>query len=71
MVVKRVMVIDDDPELLELVAYILSQEGYEVVTACNGLEALDRLREVTPDFIFVDLRMPYLGGFEFCLEIRE
>jgi|RhiMetdeSRZDD1v2_1073273.scaffolds.fasta_scaffold62328_4 CheY-like chemotaxis protein len=66
-----VLVVDDEADLLEIVSDRLRGEGYRVETARDGVEALDRVREVRPDCIILDLKMPRLGGFEALAELRR
>lgn len=61
-----VLVIDDDPAILRTVADILSDEGYNVVTAANGAEGLELLDRVAPGLILLDMRMPVMDGWEFA-----
>lgn len=58
----RILVVDDDPSILALVAEILLDEGYDVATAGNGAEALERVAEVVPAVIVTDLMMPVMDG---------
>jgi len=66
-----VLVVDDDLEVRQLFRRILEPEGYTVVEAENGREALDRLRDVSPSVILLDLMMPVMDGFEFVAEFRR
>ncbi len=66
-----VLVVDDEADLLEIVGDRLEVAGYRVVTARDGLEALDRVRVVRPDCIILDLKMPRLSGFDALPEIRR
>lgn len=61
----RVLVIDDDPDILATVEQILNSEGYEVISAQNGKEALSVLESHRPDVILLDLMMPVMDGWEF------
>lgn len=67
---KRVLVVDDDSDILSLVRLVLSEEGYEVDTALNGGDALALLHETEPDLIYVDLAMPAMNGWEFLRAMR-
>jgi two-component system alkaline phosphatase synthesis response regulator PhoP len=58
----RVLVVDDDPDTRMLMAHLLSSEGYQVTTASNGHDALNRLSAVTPSVILLDLEMPVIDG---------
>jgi CheY-like chemotaxis protein len=63
-----VLVVDDEPELRRLTESILVWRGYQVVVAAHGQEAMQRLREYCPDLIVLDLNMPVMDGWQFCLE---
>ena len=67
---KRILVVDNDRLMLEFMTELLSREGHEVRTAEDGLSALDILQGYAPDFIFVDLVMPNIGGKTLCRMIR-
>jgi CheY-like chemotaxis protein len=62
---RRVLVVDDDRDLRDLLAAVLSSAGYEVLTAENGAAALSVLRTVLPDLIVLDLMMPVMNGWQF------
>ena len=62
---RRILVVDDDRDLRELLAAVLSSAGYEVLTAENGAAALSVLRNVLPDLIVLDLMMPVMNGWQF------
>ncbi len=68
---KKIMVVDDEESLLELVTAVLEQENYEVITASNGEECLKKLKEVKPDLILLDMMMPGMSGRETCERIRR
>jgi DNA-binding response OmpR family regulator len=65
------VVIDDEPYALRAMSYLLSREGYEVVTAANGEEGLQRVRDLRPPLVFLDIMMPQLDGYEVCQRIRN
>lgn len=67
----RVLVVDDEPAVLEISALVLKQRGYEVRTAEDGFQALVELRRSTPDVIISDLRMSKMSGFELLSVIRR
>jgi DNA-binding response OmpR family regulator len=62
----RVLVVDDDPDILDALSEILEVEGYEVQRARNGREALERLEQMLPDVVLLDLMMPVMDGWEFA-----
>ena len=69
-----VLVVDDDPAIREALADLLGEEGYRVVTAMNGVEALDKLREPSqarPCVILLDLMMPVMDGWQFRREQKQ
>jgi CheY-like chemotaxis protein len=67
----RILLVDDDPDILESTQYLVEAEGYEVDTARNGREALDRLAQRRPDVILLDLMMPVMDGWQFVDELRK
>jgi DNA-binding response OmpR family regulator len=68
---KRVLVIDDDAHIREVLAVALADEGYKVLTASDGRVALDMVASRRPDVILLDVRMPGSDGAEFCRRYRE
>ena len=68
---RLVLVVDDEADLLEIVTDRLEGAGYQVLTARDGLEALECVRAVQPACVILDLKMPRLGGFEALPEIRR
>lgn len=66
-----VLVVDDDPTILSTVQDILEMEGYPVVAAADGAEALRRAGEVRPSLVLLDMRMPGITGWEVARELRE
>ncbi len=69
---KKILVIDDDPDILELINYNLTKEGYQVVTAPSGLNAVWGLEEDRPpDVVLLDLMMPTLDGYELCRYLKS
>ena len=67
---RRVLVVDDEPRLLHIVAMYLGIEGYDVVTAPNGEDALAEVGRQRPDLIILDIMMPGMDGIEVCRRIR-
>jgi CheY-like chemotaxis protein len=69
---ERILVIDDDPDLVEAMRLILESEGYEVHSASGGEEGLERVKEVDPDLILLDAMMDYATeGFQVALRLRD
>jgi DNA-binding response OmpR family regulator len=68
---KRVLVVDDDPDIRELLFTALEDEGFEVVPAGNGQEALTIIETFRPDVIVLDLMMPVMDGWQFAAELRK
>ena len=66
----KILVVDDEPDILEFVGYNLRQEGYAVLTANNGLTAIDIAKEKTPDLVIIDVMMPDMDGIETCERMR-
>jgi DNA-binding response OmpR family regulator len=67
----KILIVDDDPDILEAISIILEANGYEVVTARDGLDGLDKLKEEKPDLMILDLLMPKMDGFEVCKELKD
>jgi len=67
----RVLVVDDEPDAVELLTEFLTAKGYEVIAASNGEEALRRLQEDRPHLILLDVRMPRMDGLEVLRRVRE
>ena len=66
-----VLVVDDDPDILEALSEILEAEGFSILRARNGREALERLRPDPPQLILLDLMMPVMDGWEFAQRLRQ
>lgn len=67
----KILLVDDEPDILEFLSYNLIKEGYEVTTAENGLESIQKAKVVKPDLILMDVMMPEMDGIEACEEIRK
>lgn len=67
----KILVVDDEPDILEILSYNLKKEGYEVHTASNGEEAVARAEEVMPTLIILDIMMPQMDGVEVCRTLRS
>lgn len=68
---KKILIIEDDPATQRLVDYSLKQEGYQIITASNGLEGIRKAIGETPDLIILDVMLPGLDGFEICYRLKS
>ncbi|HNU58329.1 MAG TPA: response regulator transcription factor [Aquaticitalea sp.] len=67
----KILLVDDEPDILEIVSYNLSLEGYRVITAENGIEAIKKAKKEHPQLIILDVMMPEMDGIETCEQIRR
>lgn len=67
---QKILVVDDEQDILELISYNLTREGYQVYTAPNGKQAINKAKEVNPDLIILDVMMPVMDGIEACRVMR-
>ena len=67
----KILLVDDEPDILEIVGYNLNNEGYQIFTASNGVEAIKKSKEIQPHLILLDVMMPEMDGIEACEKIRE
>ena len=67
----KILIVDDDPDIIEILTYNLSNEGYNVKSAVNGIEALKKAKKFIPDIILLDVMMPEMDGIEACSKLRE
>ena len=70
MIMPKIMAVDDEESILELIRAVLEAENYEVITAGSGDECLEKLKTVKPDLILLDMMMPGMSGREVCEKIR-
>ncbi|HEY8477031.1 MAG TPA: response regulator transcription factor [Chloroflexota bacterium] len=68
---RRILIVDDEPHLVQAMRMYLEVEGYTVFSAANGYEALEKVREKLPDLVVLDVMMPEMDGFETLQEIRQ
>ncbi len=68
---KKILVVDDEKPILDIIKFNLTKEGYDVYTAEDGQEALDKVEEVLPDLIILDLMLPKVDGLEVAREVRK
>ena len=67
----KILIADDEPDIIEFICYNLNKEGFEVTTATNGLDAIKKAKEIQPHLILLDIMMPGMDGIEVCKELRE
>jgi OmpR family response regulator RpaB len=68
---KKILVVDDEPGILKVTSLRLKKLGYNVLTAVDGKEALDTIRNENPDLVLLDLVMPFMNGAEVCEQIKN
>jgi len=68
---KKILLIDDEMDILEILSYNLEKEGYDIYTATNGNEGIVKAKEILPDLILLDVMMPEKDGIETCQELRK
>lgn len=67
----KILLVDDEPDILEIVGYNLKNEGYQIFTAKNGIEAVKIAKKITPHLIILDIMMPEMDGIDACEKIRN
>jgi len=67
----KILLVDDEPDILEIVGYNLSSEGYQISTAENGVEGVEKAKKIKPHLIILDVMMPEMDGIEACEQIRN
>ena len=68
--VKRILCVEDEPEMIDLIRLILNRRGFEVTGAAGGVEGLSKIREIHPDLVLLDLMMPDMDGWEVYQQIK-
>jgi len=71
MLAKKVLIVDDDPDIRDVVTLILESQGYEITIARDGIECLSKLRNEKPDLMILDLLMPKMDGFAVYKELQN
>jgi len=67
----KILLVDDEPDILEIISYSLESAGYKIYKANNGLEAIKIAKKIIPDLIIMDLMMPHMNGIDACEKIRK
>ncbi len=67
---RRVLIVDDEPNIVWSLEFLMKKEGYTVLTATDGEDALAQMREATPDLVLLDINIPKGNGYEICQAIR-
>ncbi|HEY4798153.1 MAG TPA: response regulator, partial [Bacteroidia bacterium] len=67
----KILLVDDEPDILEFLSYNLKKEGYHILTATNGKEAITLAKKEIPELIVLDVMMPEMDGMEVCRELRK
>jgi DNA-binding response OmpR family regulator len=68
--IKKILIIEDDPAISRLVDYTLRHEGYEIITASNGLEGINKAHKEAPDLVILDVMLPGMDGYEVCHRLK-
>jgi two-component system chemotaxis response regulator CheY len=68
---KIILIVDDDIDLLENTAFLINSAGYDVVTAQNGIDAIQKYKEIIPHLVLMDVRMPMIDGYDAFFKINQ
>jgi DNA-binding response OmpR family regulator len=68
---RKILVVDDEPNVVRSLTFVLEKEGYDVSSAANGEEAMAKIQEVKPKLVFLDVMMPKKNGYEVCKEVKD
>lgn len=67
----KILIVDDEPNIVLSLEFLMQQSGYEVATARDGADAMQKIATFQPDLVLLDIMLPLLNGFEVCQRIRE
>jgi len=67
---KKILIADDEPDILKVVKFRLIKAGYEIMMAVNGKEAIELVQKIKPDLVLLDFSMPLMNGDEVCKQIK-
>jgi DNA-binding response OmpR family regulator len=68
---RKILVVDDEPNVVRSLRFVLEKEGYDVSSAANGEEAMAKIQEIKPKLVFLDVMMPKKNGYEVCKEVKD
>ena len=68
---KKILVVDDEPNVIKSLTFVLSKEGYDVSSAADGEDAMAKIRQSKPNLIFLDVMMPKKNGYEVCQDVKS
>lgn len=68
---RKILVVDDEPNVIRSLTFVLSKEGYDVSSAINGEDAMAKVKQSKPDLMFLDVMMPKKNGYEVCQEVKS
>jgi DNA-binding response OmpR family regulator len=68
---RKILVVDDEPNVVRTLTFVLKKEGYEVTSAGDGEEAMEKVRQSKPGLMFLDIMMPRKNGYEVCRELKS
>jgi len=68
---RRILIADDEPYILRSLSFVLQKEGFEIETACDGVETLEKALQFKPKILFLDIMMPLEDGYEVCEELKS
>lgn len=68
---KKILIVDDEASIIVPLQFLMEQNGYEVMVAFSGEEAMETIAQTPPDFILLDIMLPVIDGFEVCQRVRE
>lgn len=68
---KKILIVDDEPSIIVPLQFLMEQNGYEVMVAFSGEEAMETIARTPPDLVLLDIMLPVIDGFEVCQRVRE
>lgn len=68
---QTILVVDDEPYILRSLSFVLERQGYQVVTAADGADALAKIQQLRPNLVFLDIMLPRKSGYEVCAEVKN